>query len=161
MLIKSLLSKSVETLLQEAVHAELYAAHLYRHVANQSQKLGYFGAHKHFLAASSEETEHYQKHAEYLNDSGSVAKLPAIEAIDEAVMSLSDALEIAYETELQLGKDYERWFKESDPTTQQHLLTFLAEQRESVGQYADWLARLARAGSNEAAILIIDTELGA
>ena len=41
------------------------------------------------------------------------------------------------------------------------LLFFLKEQRESVGQYGDLISRLDRAGDNEAAMLMIDTELGA
>lgn len=163
MLIKSMLSRAVEAALNEAVQAELYASHLYRHIANQLQRIGYFGAQKYFAGESADELTHYQKHVDYMNDSGSVAKLPAIEAITDAVGSLQDALEIAFETEVQLGKDYERWYKvaSDDPTTQQHLLQFLHIQRTSVGEFGDLLTRLDRAGANEAAILLIDQEMGA
>ena len=162
MLVKSLLSKTVEGMLNEAVQSELYASNLYKHVANQLQRLGYFGAQKFFAGESANELTHYQKHADFLNDRGTVAKIPMIEAITDPIGSLSDALEIAYETEMQLGKDYERWYKAcaEDVTVQQFLLQFLEEQRKSVGEYGDLLSRLARAGSNDAAILMIDTEMG-
>ena len=64
---------------------------------------------------------------------------------------------------MQLSKDYDRWYKgcAAEPSTQQHLLQFLEIQTKSVGEYGDLLARLDRAGANEAAILMIDNELGA
>lgn len=160
---KSMLSRSIEAMLNEAVQAELYASHLYKHLANQLQRIGYFGAQKHFASESADELQHYQKLADLMNDMGTVAKVPMLEAVTDKVESLRDALEIAYDTELQLGTDYERWFKgcADSPMVQQSLLQFLEIQRTSVGEYADLLARLDRAGENEAAILMIDNELGA
>ncbi len=162
-MLKNLLSKQTEAMLNEAVQAELYASHLYKHLANQLQRIGYFGAQKFFAGESSDELEHYQKLADLMNDMGSVAKVPMLEAITDPVKSLRDALEIGYDTELQLGKDYERWFKgcADTPLVQQALLEFLGIQRHSIGEYADLLTRLARAGDNEAAILLIDQEMGA
>lgn len=162
-MLKNLLSKQTEAMLNEAVQAELYASHLYKHLANQLQRIGYFGAQKHFASESADELTHYQKLADLMNDMGSVASVPMLEAITDKVTSLRDALEIAYETELQLGADYERWFKgcADAPLVQQALLQFLDIQRSSIGEYADRLTRLDRAGQNEAAILLIDQELGA
>ena len=85
-------------MLNEAVQAELYASHLYKHVANQLQRLGYLGAQKFFAGESADELEHYQKHADFLNDRGTVAKVPMLDAITDPVTTLRDALEIAYET---------------------------------------------------------------
>ncbi len=39
-----IISANLKAVLDEAVHAELYAANLYKHIANQLQRLGYFGA---------------------------------------------------------------------------------------------------------------------
>ena len=159
---KSLLSPEVKACLDEAVHAELYAANLYKHIANQVQRLGHFGAQKFFLAESASELEHYQIHANYQNDSGTVASIPAIEAMDEPIGTLRDAIETAYDTELQLEKDYVRWYSActKDPVTAEFLLQFLRGQRKSVGEYGDLLARLDLAGDDRAALLQIDNELG-
>lgn len=161
-MLKSLLSKPIEGMLDEAVQAELYASNLYKSLSNQLQRIGYFGAAKFFLRESADELTHYQRHADFRNDRGSITAIPMVEAITDKVASLPDAIEIAYETELQLGKDYERWYKAcaDDVTVQQFLLFYLEEQRTSVGKYGDLLARLDRAGSNEAALLMIDTEMG-
>ena len=159
---KSLLSPEVKACLDEAVHAELYAANLYKHIANQLQRLGYFGAQKFFLAESASELEHYQIHANYQNDSGTVASIPAIEAMDEPIGTLRDANEAAYDTELQLEKDYIRWYSAcaKDTVTAEFLLQFLRGQRKSVGEYGDLLSRLDLAGDDRAALLQIDNELG-
>ena len=159
---KPLLSPEVKACLDEAVHAELYAANLYKHIANQVQRLGYFGAQKFFLAESASELEHYQIHANYQNDSGTVASIPAIDAMDEPIGTLRDAIETAYDTELQLEKDYVRWYSActKDPVTAEFLLQFLRGQRKSVGEYGDLLARLDLAGDDRAALLQIDNKLG-
>lgn len=159
-MLKSLLTKSTEAMLNEAVQAELLASNLYKHVSNQLQRLGYFGAQKHFAEASSEELTHYQKIADFLNDRGTSAKIPTIAAMTEEVSSLFDAIDLAYSTELELERNYVRWYKGTDDIiVQQFLLFFLEEQRKSVGAYGDLIARLDRAGDNEAAILMIDQEL--
>lgn len=160
MAVKNTLTAPVENLLADAVHAELYAANLYKHLANQLQRLGYPGAQKWFLHESSDELDHYQRHADYLNDRGSVAQVPAVEAILDKVTELRGALQIAYDTELALQDDYARWYGLADPVTQQHLLQFLEIQRKSVGEYGDWLARVDRAAGDPCGLLLIDQELG-
>lgn len=159
--LKSLLDAKTEAMLNEAIANELFASNLYRHVANHCQRLGYFGAQKFFLAEAESEIGHYQALANYINDRGSVAKVPQVPAMDESIASLRDALESAYDTEAYLGQKYEEWYRACQcVTTQQFLLHSLEEQRKSVGELGDLLARLDRAGANEAAILILDKELG-
>jgi ferritin len=160
-MLKKLISHPVELVLQQAIHAELYASHLYKHIANQCQRLGLFGASKWFQKESADELEHYQKLANYLNDRGCVAEIPALEACDEVVGNLQDALELAYDTEVTLGNRYNKWFDQVDPMTKQLLMFYLEKQSKSTGEYGDWLSRLALAGKDECAILIIDKELGA
>lgn len=159
-MIKKLIPGNAESVLQEAIHAELYASHLYKHIANQLQRIGFFGAAKYFKHESAEELEHYQKLADYLNDVGYVAELPEIEACEETVASLQDAIELAYSTEVSLMQKYARWYEAVDVVTKQRLLEFIEVQRVSVGVYGDYLARLKQAGDCQAAILMIDNELG-
>ncbi len=160
MAVKNQLSPEVEGILADAVHAELYTSHLYRHVANQLQRLGYFGAQKFFLSEAGDELEHYQRHVDYINDRGSVAAVPALADAIDPVGSLRDALELAYETELDLQEQYAAWFGQVDVITQQHLLQFIEIQRQAVGEYGDLIARLDRAGDDPCGVLLIDQELG-
>jgi len=157
-----IISANLKAVLDEAVHSELYASNLYKHVANQLQRIGYFGAQKFFLKESADELAHYQLHVDFQNDVGTVAKVPSIEAMNEPIKTLSDAIELGYETELELYENYKDWYEQasSDPVVQQFLLQFLEFQRKSVGEYGDLLARIQLVDQDKAGMLLIDQELG-
>lgn len=162
MLPKMIISAECKKMLDEAIHSELYASNLYKHIANQLQRLGYFGASKFFLNESADELKHYQLHVEFLNDVGTVAKVPMIEAMNETIETFSDAIETGYETELELLNNYQEWYRNTaeDPVVQQFLLQFLEIQRTSVGEYGDLLARIQLVDQDKAGMLLIDQELG-
>lgn len=157
-----LISSDLKTALDEAIHAELYASNLYKHIANQMQRLGYFGAQKFFAAESKAENKHYQLIAQFLNDVGAVAKIPMIEAMTDSIASFSDAMELGYETEVELYNNYKDWYSQAakDPVVQQFLLQFLEIQRASVGEYGDILCRIDLVDGDKAGMLLIDKELG-
>jgi len=147
MTVTSLLKPEIKKLFEKAIERELYASNLYKHIANQLQRLGYFGSQKYFLKESSEELSHYQKLADYINDLGDVAPIPAISAINEKIGNLGDALEVAYGFELDLMKQYQRFYDEAedkyaDCITATFLIEFLQIQRKSVGEYGDLIAKL-------------------
>lgn len=158
-----IISADTKRMLDDAIHAELYAANLYKHIANQVQRLGYLGAMKFFLKESEAELAHYQLHAQFQNDVGTVAKVPMLEAMTDSIKSFSDAMELAYETELELYNTYKNMYSQtsSDPVVQQFLLQFLELQRTSVGEYGDLLARIQLVDGDKAGMLLIDQELGA
>jgi ferritin len=159
--VSNLLDKPTEDMLNKAVHAELYASHLYRHVSNQMQRVGFFGTQKFFAGESADELKHYQLIADYMNDRGTSAKVPALEACTEVATDIADAIELGYETELQLMRDYEKWYRECKcVTTQQFLLQFLETQRKSVGEYGDLMSRLGLVSGDKAGMLMMDQELG-
>ena len=88
MSVKSLLSPSMKKGMQEAVYIELYQSNLWKSLANQLQKLGFFGSQKYFLAESAEELTHYQMHVEFMNDMGDCADLPKIDAIVDKINNI-------------------------------------------------------------------------
>lgn len=160
--VKSLLSEKAEAMLNEAIASELYASNLYKHIANQLQRLGYFGAQKFFASESADELVHYQGIVDFINDRGCVAKVPALPAMTESIETLRDALEAGFDTELQLERDYARWYSGcGDVIVQQFLLHYLELQRKSVGEYSDLISRLDRVGDDKCGVLLIDQELGA
>ena len=144
MSVKSLLSPSMKKGMQEAVYIELYQSNLWKSLANQLQKLGYFGSQKYFLAESAEELTHYQMHVEFMNDMGDCADLPKIDAVNDKVKTIGDALEIGYEIELDVYNQYKDFYEKSaseDVVVAQYLLQFLEIQRKAVGHYGDLLAK--------------------
>ena len=82
--------------------------------------------------------------------------------MNEPIKSFSDAIELGYETELELYENYKDWYEQAsgDPVVQQFLLQFLELQRTSVGEYGDLLARIQLVDQDKAGMLLIDQELG-
>lgn len=159
---KSLLAKPVEVMLNQAIAAELYASHLYKHLANRMQRAGFFGAQSFFKSESGDELVHYQILADFINDRGGVANIPDVDGCSSVKAdTLRDALEAAYDAELSLEQDYTKWYKACPcVVTQQFLLQFLEIQRKAVGEYGDLLARLERCGTDAGAMIVFDKELG-
>jgi ferritin len=143
-MVKSLLSANMKKGLQDALQVELYQSNLWKHLANHLQRLGFFGSQKYFLAESAEELTHYQIIVEFMNDMGDVADVPAIEAIKDKIETIGDALEIGYETELDVLNQYKDLYKmaeEEDCAVAVFLQQFITIQVKAVGQYGDFLAK--------------------
>ena len=142
--LKSLLSPSMRKGLQDAVYTELYQSNLWKSLANQLQRLGYFGSQKYFLAESAEELTHYQMHVDFMNDMDDFTDLTKIDAIADKVTDIGDALEIGYNTELDVYNQYKDFYKKAedeDVSVAQYLLQFIEIQRKAVGHYGDLLAK--------------------
>lgn len=143
-MVKSLLSANMKKGLQDALQVELYQSNLWKHLANHLQRLGFFGSQKYFLTESAEELTHYQIIADFMNDMGDVADVPAIEAIKDKIETIGDALEIGYETELDVLNQYKDLYKmaeEEDCAVAVFLQQFITIQVKAVGQYGDFLAK--------------------
>ena len=142
--LKSLLSPSMKKGMQDAVYIELYQSNLWKSLANQLQRLGYFGSQKYFLAESAEELTHYQMHVEFMNDMGDCADLPKIDAVTDKVTDIGDALEVGYNIEMDVYKQYKEFYKKAedeDVSVAQYILQFIEIQRKAVGHYGDLLAK--------------------
>jgi len=145
----SLLKPDIKKWLNKSVESELYASNLYKHIANQLQRLGFFGSQKYFLNESSEELTHYQKLVDYTNDMGDVIEIPQVPKIAHSVKSIKDALKVAYDFELSLMEDYQKFYEEaedkySDCITATFIIELINIQRRSVGEYGDLIARYDR-----------------
>lgn len=142
--LKSLLSPAMKKGMQDAVYIELYQSNLWKSLANQLQRLGLFGSQKYFLAESAEELTHYQMHVEFMNDMGDCADLPKIDAVTDKVADIGDALEIGYNTELDVYNQYKDFYEQAedeDVSVAQYILQFIEIQRKAVGHYGDLLAK--------------------
>lgn len=143
-MVKSLLSANMKKGLQDALQVELYQSNLWKHLANHLQRLGFFGSQKYFMTESAEELTHYQIIADFMNDMGGVADVPAIEPIKDKIETIGDALEIGYETELDVLNQYKDLYKmaeEEDCAVAVFLQQFITIQVKAVGQYGDLLAK--------------------
>lgn len=161
-ILKSLLTPSMKKGLQKAIYAELYQSNLWKHIANQLQRLGYFGSQKYFLAESAEELTHYQVFVDFINDMGDVADVPKIDAVEDDIESIATALQVAYDMELDVYNQYKKFYEEAedeDVTVSIFMQQFVTIQLKAVGTYGDLISRYNKCGTNEAAILEFDRYL--
>jgi ferritin len=160
--VKNLLSPSMKKGLQKAIYAEMYQSNLWKHIANQLQRLGFFGGQKYFLAESAEELTHYQIFVDFINDMGDVADVPKIDAIEDEIDSIATALQVAYDMELDVYNQYKKFYQEAeeeDCAVGIFLQQFVTIQLKAVGAYGDLISGYNRCGTNEAAILEFDRYL--
>jgi ferritin len=160
-MVQSLLKSEIKAWFVKSGASELYAHLLYQNIANQLQRLGLFGAQKYFLKESEDEIKHYNILVGFVNDMSDVLSVPAVPEMKDKVMNLKDALEIAYETELELMRQYQKFYEEAedkygDCVTATFLVEFLQIQRKSVGSYSDLLIRLSLGGD----LYAFDKEMG-
>lgn len=148
--VKSLLKPEVKKMLVVSGQSELYAHHLYIHIANRLQGIGFFGTQKFFEKESADELTHYYKLRDFVNDMGDVFDMPAIEACTDKIQNLGDALQVYYDTELDLMEQYKKFYDKieddfGDCITAQFLLQFLEIQRTSVGEAGDFIRKYEQA----------------
>lgn len=142
-----LLKPEVKSLLDEVAGQELYASHLYTYLAAKMQGIGMFGAQAFYERESAEELTHFALLRDYVNDMGGVIAVPQVNAIDDPIFSISEALLLSEETEIMLMRKYVSVYESvedemEDCVTAQFLLQFIEIQRKAVGLYGDLRARL-------------------
>jgi ferritin len=157
---KSTLKPTTAAELEKRLNDELSAQYMYRSLSNTLKFLGYFGFAKFFTEEAEQEGEHYEKLAKFLLDSGVNPTLKPIDPI-KAVEGPEDALDIAYEAERKLQVAYEKDYANAiaEPTVQNRLRFYLHEQKNSVAEYADLIARFDLVKGDKGGVLIFDQEL--
>lgn len=159
---KPLIDKDCVSKIETGIKYELGHFYLYKHLAICMQAVGYFGAQAYFEKESLEENEHAQRHINFLNDVGVMAKLPTITPEKEVPNDLYAAIELAYENEKDLLDYYKGVYKEDvveTPEIAEHLNFYIKTQVEAVGFYGDILATLESEKDNKNACLVVDSML--
>lgn len=160
--VPSLLSPVLKGALQQALTQELVQSSLWKSLANQMQREGFFGTQKYFLKESAEELGHYQIIVDFMNDLGDMADVPAIEAPTQKAEEIGDALVIAYNKEVEVYNLYKSIYSlalAQDVVVAQFLLQFLQIQKEAVGAYGDLISRYSTANKTQE-ILEFDEYMG-
>jgi ferritin len=114
---------------------------------------------------SDEEREHAMKLFDFVLDRGETPILYEIEKPSTDYESVLDVMERSLKHEKKVTKLindlYELAMKENDHATQVQLQWFITEQVEEEKSITDIVERLRMAGSDSAALLMLDREVGA
>ena len=160
-----MITKKMETALNEQINAEMYSAYLYLAMAAHFEAANLPGFAHWMKAQSEEETEHGMKFYEFINDRGGRVKL---QAIDQPPVEFGTPVEIfkvvvnhEEQVTASIHKLYALAQAENDYPTQVMLHWFIDEQVEEEKNANSILEMLKLAGDQGAALLMADRALGA
>jgi ferritin len=156
-----LISKTMQTRINEQIGNELLASHQYILIATYFDTEGLPSLAQHFYKQSLEEREHALRFIKYLVDADSTVKIPAIPAPKTSFKSATEAVGLALQSEMrvtqQINAIVDLSVKEKDHLSKNMLEWFVSEQREEVSSMDTLLRMVKRAG--EAGMFFVDNFL--
>lgn len=159
-----LINEAIKKSLDDLAKLELFNSYLYHQLSATCQALGYFGASKKYNAEALDEITHYQAVVDFINQRGGLVAPQPISTPVFEYNTLGDTLNSAYDQEVLTENAYKELgslaLSVGDHTTYQFVHEVLEHQSESVGEYADLIARYNLTQNDPSAILLIDQELG-
>ncbi|MFP1917816.1 non-heme ferritin [Lonsdalea quercina] len=158
-----MLKKEMIQKLNEQLNLEFYSANLYLQMSAWCGNKGFEGASAFLKSHSQEEMEHMQRLFDYLDDTGSMPVLGAIEAPPIEFDSLTDIFKLTFEHEqLITGKINELAHAAmtlQDYSTFNFLQWYVAEQHEEEKLFNSILDKLAMVSTSEGGLFFIDQDL--
>ncbi len=129
-----MLPKKIESVLNEQIEKEGYAAHLYLSMASWAETKGYAGISNWFYAQHKEEVEHMLKIIKYVNERGGHAIVPKIDQPPKKFDGVKQVFEASLEHEQMVTSSINNivgiCLKEQDFTTHNWIQWFVDEQLE-------------------------------
>ena len=159
-----MLSERIENALNQQINNELVASYTYLAMAAYLDQLHYTGFAAFMQRQSDEERAHAHRLYRYVLDRDGEVHLDALDSPRSEYRSAVDVFSMSLQQEQENTQSiydlYETAREEKDYTTIAHLQWFLDEQVEEEKTMSDVVGRLKLAGSNEAAILMLDQQVG-
>ncbi|OOF43129.1 ferritin [Rodentibacter rarus] len=159
-----MLSANVIKLLNDQMNLEFYSSNLYLQMSAWCDQQGFEGTAKFLSAHAAEEMQHMRKLFTYLNETGALAIISAIDAPSYEYKSLKEVIEITYEHEKlitsKINELVGRTFEEKDYSAFNFLQWYVAEQHEEEKLFSGILDKLNLLGDDGKGLFLIDKELG-
>jgi ferritin len=158
------LSERLEKAINHQINNELVASYTYLAMAAYLDQLHYTGFAAFMQRQSDEERSHAHRLYRYVLDRDGTVHLDAIASPRSEYDSVQQVFDVSLQQERENTKSiyelYEIAREEKDYITIAHLQWFLDEQVEEEKIMGEVVGRLKLAGANEAAILVLDEQVG-
>ena len=158
-----MLSSNVIKLLNDQMNLEFYSSNLYLQMSAWCEQNGFEGAAKFLSAHAAEEMQHMRKLFTYLNETGALAVITAIEAPAHEYKSLKEIIELTYEHEKlitsKINELVGKTFEEKDYSAFNFLQWYVAEQHEEEKLFNSIVDKFKLLGDSGTALYYIDREL--
>ena len=159
-----MLSSNVIKLLNDQMNLEFYSSNLYLQMSAWCEQNGFEGAAKFLSAHAAEEMQHMRKLFTYLNETGALAVITAIEAPAHEYNALKEIIELTYEHEKlitsKINELVGKTFEEKDYSAFNFLQWYVAEQHEEEKLFSGILDKLNLLGEDGKGLFLIDKDLG-
>lgn len=159
-----MLSKEIQDAINDQIHHEFHSAYLYLSMCAYMESENFPGFAHWMRLQSTEEVNHAMKLFDYVNDRGGRVTLKGLEQPPANFKSILDTFEQAYEHEKKVTKMIHNLYalatRENDYATQVALQWFITEQVEEEDNAMTVVDRMKIAGTDGAALLFLDRELG-
>jgi ferritin len=158
-----MLKQEMANKLNEQLNLEFFSANLYLQMSAWCSDKGYGGASAFLKKQSLEEMEHMRRLFDYLNDTGSMPVLGALDAPPTAFASLAELFKRTYEHEqmitLKINELAHAAITSQDYSTFNFLQWYVAEQHEEEKLFKSILDKLSLVNTSSSGLFFIDQEL--
>ncbi|AMO58572.1 ferritin [Endozoicomonas montiporae] len=158
-----MLSQKMIDKLNEQINLEFYSSNLYLQMASWCEAQGLDGCSSFFRKHAQEEMQHMQKLFDYVNETGAMAILGAIDAPPHEYTSVRQVFELTYEHECEVTRSINTLahtaFSEQDFSSFNFLQWYVAEQHEEEKLFKSILDKIDMIGTESNGLYFIDQEV--
>nr|WP_228550637.1 non-heme ferritin [Endozoicomonas sp. OPT23] len=158
-----MLTQKMVDKLNEQINLEFYSSNLYLQMASWCESQGLDGCNEFLRRHAQEEMEHMQKLFNYVNETGAMAVLGAIEAPPHKFESVRDVFLRTYEHECEITRCINELantaFEEKDFSTFNFLQWYVGEQHEEEKLFKGILDKIDMIGVDGKGLYFIDQEV--
>ena len=159
-----MLSKKLESLLNDQISTEARAANTYLAMASWTDIQGFSGIAKFLYHHSDEERVHMLKLFHFVNERGGHAIVPTLKAVPEAYKSIQDIFEHLLSHEIEVSQSInnlvDNALKGKDYPTVNFLQWYVEEQMEEERLACSVLDKLKLIGNDKGGLYLFDRDLG-
>ncbi|MGP4123893.1 MAG: non-heme ferritin [Sodalis sp. (in: enterobacteria)] len=158
-----MLKKEMASKLNEQLNFEFFSANLYLQMSAWCNDKGLEGASQFFKIQFSEEMDHMRRLFDYLNDTGTMPALSAIDAPPVEFPSLAELIKLAYQHEQIITQKINELAHVAmtlqDYSTFHFLQWYVAEQHEEEKIFKSILDKMALVNTDTSGLFFIDQAL--
>ena len=159
-----MLKKTMIDRLNEQINLEFYSSNLYLQMSAWAEDKGFEGCAAFLQKHADEEMQHMKRLFTYVNETGAMAQIGAIDAPPTGFKSIKDLFENVFEHECLITQKINDLahtaFTEQDYSTFSFLQWYVAEQHEEEKLFKGILDKIEIIGEDGKGLFFIDKEIG-
>ncbi|WP_432473569.1 non-heme ferritin [Amphritea sp. HPY] len=159
-----MLSNSMLERLNCQINLEFFSSNMYLQMSAWAESKGFEGCARFLSLHADEEMQHMKRLFTYVNETGGMARIGAIEAPIEEFASIKDLFDKVYEHECLITREINALahaaFTNQDYSTFNFLQWYVAEQHEEEKLFKGILDKIEIIGEDGKGLFFIDKEIG-